>query len=91
MISKETLLVIRMDWVLLKMRGKKRWWVENHRCDACEHMSRSCLTDGDNFVCADCYQLNSDGGTPLNEPKRVPQGDLLTRLPIHPRFTKRFK
>jgi hypothetical protein len=80
--------VKRLDLLLLAMKGKKLTEQESV-CGACGQRG-NCLTDDEKHsVCLDCYEPKAPWMG--QQPTRVPQGDLLVRLPLSPQFTKRFQ
>lgn len=78
-----------MESVLLKMNRTKLHEVRDFKCPACRKQRTRGLSDDDgHMLCLDCY----GGWTEFvySQPKRVPQGDTLLRMPFSPRFTKKF-
>jgi hypothetical protein len=77
-------------WTAMLAEGGVLKRDSNKVCDACGKPNRSVLVSPSGLcVCADCHDLPTLEGR-FGIATRHPQGDLLTRMPLNEKFTKKF-
>lgn len=92
MMTDETKRIIRFDriWSAMLAEGGPFTVESGLKCSACGNVNRSVMvSNAGRIVCADCHGLPAHEGW-FGIKTNHPQGDQLLRMPMSPKFVKRF-